>query len=79
MKDIFNDTSRFITKTISIQPYQIDSNTSGTVYTRWTSGTGKVIIMKEVTADNVKTYTKTYDTWANRATATYVAIDAEIS
>lgn len=76
MADIFNDNSRSITKTMALQPYQVDSATANIVYTRWTSGTGVILIMKKTTDTSVDTYTKTNDTWANRATATYVAIDA---
>lgn len=74
--DVFNDKGTELRRTVALQPYQVDSHTSGTVYTRYKSGTGVVLIMRAVTDTDVVTYTKAYDTWANRASADYVAIDA---
>lgn len=78
MKDMFNNNSRPLTMVKEQIPYQVDSNTSGIVYQRFQSGTGKVLILRITTATNVITYEKAFDTWANRATATYVAIDADL-
>ena len=57
------------------QPYQVDDAGSDTYYYRWRSGTGTVLLMKVSKTGNVWTYEKATDTWANRTTATYSAIN----
>lgn len=79
MKDIFSDNNRAIQKVLELNIYQRDTVSANEIYTRYQSGTGVVLIIKKSIAGTVETYEKTFDTWANRATATYVAIDVDIT
>ncbi len=56
-------------------PYQVDEATAGTVYIRYSSSAGSVHILKSVTATSVTTYTRAYDAWTNRATASYLPVN----
>ena len=57
------------------QPYQVHEAGSDTYYYRWKSGAGSVLLMKISKSANVWTYEKATDTWANRTTATYSAVN----
>lgn len=57
------------------QPYQVEEAGSNTYYTRWHSGTGKVLLMRTKKTGLIWTYEKATDTWANRVTATYTAVN----
>lgn len=56
-------------------PYKVDSSTDGTTYMCF-SDEAETMIHRYVTADGVTTTTKAWGAWANRATLTYVAINA---
>lgn len=58
-----------------LQPYQIDAVDADTTYMRFEDGTGILYIKKISTAGTVTTIKYSYDLWANRLTATYIAIN----
>jgi len=57
------------------QCYQLEEAGSDTYYKRWNSGSGSNLIMRIKKSGDIWTYEKATDTWANRATATYSAIN----
>jgi len=58
-----------------VTPYQVDEPSASVTYIRYRGGSGEVFIQKVSVAGTVTTFEKTKDTWANRATATYVPIN----
>lgn len=60
---------------LKFSPYQIDNADSTTAYIRYQSGTGVVYLKKWSVSSTITTIEYAYDTWANRATATYAAIN----
>ncbi len=69
------NTGKWITNESPI--YHIDySTTADTEYVRWLdSGTDKTVIMSVFDDGTEAIFTYAYDTWANRATATYSAFE----
>ena len=57
------------------RPYKIDEPDADTAYMCWESGSGVIFIMKISVSGTVTTTEYAYDTWANRATASYTAIN----
>jgi hypothetical protein len=59
---------------LRMRPYLIDEPDSDTTYICWQSGSDAVFLLKIATSGTVTTTSYAYDTWANRATASYSAI-----
>ena len=55
--------------------YQVDEPDANTSYIRYISGSDVVWIKKISVSGTVTTIEKAYDTWANRTTASYSAIN----
>ncbi len=55
--------------------YQVDEPDASTTYIRYISGSGDVWIKKISISGTVTTIETAYDTWANRTTASYSAIN----
>jgi hypothetical protein len=69
-----NDDS-IITRTMNMRPYQVDEASATVTYMRYQGGAGVVLLIKIGVADTITTFEKSYDTWANRATATYIPVN----
>ncbi len=58
-----------------LNAYKIDEASSTVTYICYQSGSGEIFIKKVSVSGNVTTIEYAYDTWANRATASYSAIN----
>ena len=66
-----NDDS-VVTRTMNMRFYKIDENANGHTYTCYQGGSGIKLIIDTYTVGTVTTNDKTFDTWDNRLTATYI-------
>ena len=64
-----------ITRTMNMRPYQIDEASASVTYMRYQGGAGVVLLVRISTALTVTTFEKSYDTWTNRVTATYIPVN----
>lgn len=64
-----------VSVTMSLRPYQVDEANATTTYVRYQSGAGAVLILRYSVSGNITTCEKSYAAWANRATATYSAVN----
>ena len=61
---------------IGMPAYQIEAASATVTYIRWqSSSTDDIFIKKISVSGDITTIEYAYDTWANRATATYTAIN----
>lgn len=69
------DCDEVLVNTLNMKPYQVDAADANTTYIRYKGGTGTVLLIKISVSSTVTTFEKSYDTWTNRAGATYTAIN----
>jgi len=58
-----------------IKPYQTDKKNPPTMYWRYQSGNGAVLVERITIEDGISTHEKALGAWADRATLTYVPIN----